>query len=186
MYLMFILQFSLLFLSYVNSIRVMEIASICNIKDTQLFPVLHENMKEISLSFMLGCFLDLDHFIGGKSFTLYSATHLNQRPFGHNLFSLFSIFIVVFLFISRRLSLLFFMSIFSHLLRDSIKRGFTFFPGSISTPKVPYILYVLTIIFLPIVMSYMHNKTPNFWRKSSFFSSSPTLLPIFNIRNTII
>lgn len=39
---------------------------------------------EVILSFIFGCLLDIDHFISSGSFSLFSATHLNSRPFGHS------------------------------------------------------------------------------------------------------
>jgi len=40
---------------------------------------------ELFLAFIASCVLDIDHFIAASSLSLYTATHLGFRPYGHAL-----------------------------------------------------------------------------------------------------
>ena len=41
--------------------------------------------QELALNLLLGSGLDIDHFIAARSLSIYDATHLSHRPFGHSL-----------------------------------------------------------------------------------------------------
>jgi hypothetical protein len=47
------------------------------------------HIREIVIAFIIGSFVDLDHFISAKSFYLGNATSLKSRPFGHSLIFIF-------------------------------------------------------------------------------------------------
>ena len=135
-------------------------------KKMRKFCTLHG--REIILAFATGSFLDLDHFLAAKSYSLYDATHLEIRPFGHNLFFLTASTIIIFICISRRFSLLFFTAVFNHLSRDAVRRGYTLFPFLfLSTPKLPYILYICTLFVLPLYINFISVKFPLFWAMNS-------------------
>ena len=89
---------------------------------------------EILSSLIIGSLVDSDHFVSAGSLSLFSATHLQSRPYGHCL--LFTVVSSILVFnISRRLrfGMLVFTSQFVHLLRDSVRRGLWLWP-QISVP----------------------------------------------------
>jgi hypothetical protein len=131
-----------------------------------------DNILEIFSALIIGCLLDLDHFIAAYSISLTAATNLQRRPFGHNLFFMVIVSLILFLGTTRRFGLLFCTSIFTHLSRDAVKRGFDLSPFStIATPKIYYSIYVMDLFLLPILVSDHLIRYPHFWKlKSSCFS----------------
>ena len=141
-------------------------SKLCNLKKMKRF--WNHHGREMMLAFATGSILDLDHFLAAKSYSLFDATHLDIRPFGHNLLFLTVSTSIIFIFISRRFSLLFFTAVFNHLSRDSVRRGYSLFPFiSISTHKVPYILYLCTLFVLPLYINYHSSKFQLFWAPNS-------------------
>lgn len=119
------------------------------------------NIREIMSSMAIGSLLDLDHFIAARSSSLFAATHLEKRPFGHNLFFLVISSLTIFILISKRFSLLFASSIFDHLSRDAIRRGYSFSPFFLySSYKLPYVLYLTTFFLLPLFIVFLCEKYP--------------------------
>lgn len=131
-----------------------------------------DNILEILSALIIGCLLDLDHFIAAYSISLTAATNLQRRPFGHNLFFMVIVSLILFLGTTRRFGLLFCTSIFTHLSRDAVKRGFDLSPFSaIATPKIHYSIYVMDLFLLPILVSDLLIRYPHLWNlKSSYFS----------------
>ena len=129
---------------------------------------LAKNFQEIASSFLIGSFIDFDHFIAAGSPSLFAATHLQMRPFGHNLFFVCAVASGTFFLISRRFALLFFASALNHLSRDSVKRGYTIVPWSTtSSPAIPYILYLFIIMLLPVFCFIVLDSFPNFWNSKT-------------------
>lgn len=126
------------------------------------------HIREVILSLTIGCSIDLDHFIAAGSPSLFAATHLSERPFGHNIvFVLFFSFGIFFLF-SKRLSLLFVSASFNHLSRDAMRRGYTLCPWHLlHTTSIPYALYLGILVLLPLSLSSTLNKFPTFWNSST-------------------
>lgn len=122
------------------------------------------NIREIFLSLFIGSSIDLDHFIAAGSPSLFAATHLQERPFGHNIVFVLFLSFGIFFLLSKRLSLVFFSASFNHLSRDALKRGYTLCPWlSLHTNSIPYALYLGILILLPLSLSSVLNKFPNFW-----------------------
>lgn len=104
-----------------------------------------KSYKEVFISFLCGSIVDVDHFIAASSLSLTDATHLKLRPYGHTILVGCTCSVVVFLlsalfsrwnggesnpnkkssdlYRSKRTGLLVFSAYFSHLLRDSVRRG---------------------------------------------------------------
>jgi membrane-bound metal-dependent hydrolase YbcI (DUF457 family) len=69
----------------------------------------------------LAIFLDLDHFVAARSFSLYAATHLPMRPLTHSLsFAIILALVVQALTKNPFLSWGAFATIASHIFRDSL------------------------------------------------------------------
>lgn len=106
---------------------------------------------DLLLSGFLSSLLDIDHFLEAKSWSLFDATHLSHRPFGHSLLFIF-IFILVYMLISKDKvnSLRLFLCWFSHQLRDSIKHGLWIGLMFGSTPllTLPWILIIYSLIMI--------------------------------------
>ncbi|CAF1067674.1 unnamed protein product, partial [Brachionus calyciflorus] len=98
----------------------------------------------------------LDHFIAARSFKLQAATSLEKRPFLHNsLFLIISNTILV--FIDKKFSLLFFVSWFSHHIRDANRRGLWL--GSLyTTSPINDGLYLTFILLTPLLLRYFYSS----------------------------
>ena len=126
--------------------------------------VMRQHALELILALMIGSLLDADHFLAAGSPYLKAATNLQSRPFGHNLFFIFTVSIIVFFLSPRRMSLLFFTSTFSHLTRDALRRGFTFCPwSSLSSPSISYPMHLIMLACLPFLPSFLLRKYPYYW-----------------------
>jgi hypothetical protein len=103
---------------------------------------------EVITSGMIGCFLDLDHFIAARSISYSAATNLQQRPFGHAVIFVASVFVFALILMPKtpKYSVLIGSAIFTHLLRDGMKRGLWMYPFG-STYIIPPYLYIITIYF---------------------------------------
>lgn len=96
-----------------------------------------------------------------------------MRPFGHNIFFACAVTSGVSFLISRRFALLFFASALNHLSRDSVRRGYTVVPWStISSPAIPYILYLFIIMLLPVFCFIVLDSFPNFWNSKAHFRTA--------------
>jgi len=101
------------------------------------------------LSALIGSLLDVDHFIAARSFSLFKATHLSHRPFGHAVITSVLLSLVAALSTGRaRMGLLAGSACGSHLLRDGVRRGLWLWPLP-STPPLPYSLYLCILATWP-------------------------------------
>jgi len=145
---------------------------------------------------------DIDHFVAAENhFSLESATSLSSRPWMHRS-SLALLVCVIVLLVSllygiwwmHSLSFMLLMAWSSHHLRDGLRRGISFYPFE-SSPAIDYRLYILVILLLPIVVSYLfdltgalvlttkHDESLNFKKRRrniSLKESSETLLSGMN------
>lgn len=121
--------------------------------------------------FFLACFagslLDVDHFLAANSWTITAATHLQLRPFGHSVLFACSIPIGVYIGVrwcssagttSHQASAIYWAifswsALFSHQLRDALRRGLWFYPLNYSSPPLSK-LTVLVIYLVMIVAQY--------------------------------
>eukprot|EP01041_Mallomonas_annulata_P003742 gene3741-7427_t len=121
--------------------------------DNPYYHILSHNKTEILISCLAGSLLDADHFISAKSLSLYSATHLLKRPFGHAVLFPFTISLGIGLILrSRRMGILLFSGLMSHLLRDGIRRGMWLWPMGSTTP-IPYPFYLLCLFIWPFLIA---------------------------------
>lgn len=127
-------------------------------REVQLVPILKSrrifiSMKaEILLSCILSSALDIDHFIAARSLSLFEATHLTSRPFGHNLlFVIISTVLLGMLLRSATLTILYFSALLTHQLRDSLRQGLLIWPFKdiISTLPLNFFLYLSIFVFIP-------------------------------------
>lgn len=126
---------------------------------------------------LVGCLIDVDHFITAKSLSLkvgipfpyeitlslwnkiialfQNALSLTHRPILHC--STIPVSLLVILVLTGKLvcsrhpitaGFMIFTSIFSHHIRDATRRGLWFFPFG-STPPLPYSLYILLELIIP-------------------------------------
>ena len=108
---------------------------------------------------------DVDHFIQAMSTSLLDATSLPTRPFMH-CSSLALVIVVVILLSSlilgvwwlHSLSFIALVAWTTHHLRDGLRRGIWFWPLG-STKAIDYKLYLLCILLLPIMTSYLFDLT---------------------------
>ena len=125
---------------------------------------MRQHTLELTSALLIGSLLDADHFIAAGSPYLKAATNLQSRPFGHNLFFIFTVSIILFFLLPRRLSLLFYTSTFSHLVRDALRRGFTLCPwSSLSSPSISYPVHLIMLACLPILPSFLLRKYQYYW-----------------------
>jgi hypothetical protein len=131
---------------------------------SQLRSVMRQHALELISALLIGSLLDADHFIAAGSPYLKAATNLQSRPFGHNLFFIFTVSIIIFFLLPRRMSLLFLTSTFSHLIRDALRRGFTLCPwSSLSSPSISYPMHLIMLSCLPFLPSFLLRKYPYHW-----------------------
>lgn len=104
--------------------------------------------------------IDIDHFISAKSFQLVDAISLENRPFLHNSLTLLLINLAIFFYVlifnptSMDWALIFFISWFSHHIRDANRRGIWFGPIYTSSP-ISDKSYLLIIMLLPLLLRYL-------------------------------
>jgi hypothetical protein len=131
---------------------------------SQLRSLMRQHALELTSALLIGSLLDADHFIAAGSPYLKAATNLQSRPFGHNLFFIFTVSIIIYFLLPRRMSLLFLTSTLSHLIRDAFRRGFTLCPwSSISSPSISYPMHLIMLVCLPILPSFLLRKYPYYW-----------------------
>ncbi|CAB3988487.1 transmembrane 267-like [Paramuricea clavata] len=106
--------------------------------------------------------IDLDHFVMAKSYTLKDALSLPKRPPLHSTSILIPILPIMFIIalyypLLSMLPFIATISVVSHHVRDGHRRGVWFWPVG-STPAIPYWLYLLIIILLPLSTSLIVKK----------------------------
>jgi hypothetical protein len=116
------------------------------------------NPYEIVSCGIIASVLDVDHFISGRTLQLANALALNKRPFLHNSLSLMglNIFLTLVLVIFNvgrfNWCILFFVSWFTHHLRDANRHGFwlgTFY----TTKPIDSFWYISILALLPLILS---------------------------------
>lgn len=117
------------------------------------------SLIELAVSGLFSSFIDLDHFISARSFSLINATSLPKRPFLHNSLTLlianiiFSALSTLFANTDRNWVSLIFICWFSHHVRDANRHGLWF--GSVySTPRIKDSLYLTIILIQPLVFRF--------------------------------
>ncbi|XP_033624605.1 transmembrane protein 267-like [Asterias rubens] len=114
-------------------------------------------LAEVILCGLLASLLDVDHFIAARSFELKEVLALPFRPPLHS--TTLILLIAIFLLLGVRLAsssqylqslpYMFIVATFSHQLRDASRRGLWFWPLG-STPPLPYWIYIVSVVSLPI------------------------------------
>jgi hypothetical protein len=123
-----------------------------------------EVLFQLGLAYFCGCVLDADHFVAARSFHFRDAASLpsgSQRPFGHAvLFIVASSAAASFLLpqLSPVLPVMIFTSLFSHQLRDSIRRGLWLWPFG-STRPIPFRVYALAMALLPLMAGFIMKRS---------------------------
>jgi hypothetical protein len=116
---------------------------------------------EVLASGFLASIIDIDHFVSAKSFQLIDAISLDKRPFLHNSLTLLIcnviLLCVLALFIPNKKywSLLFFISWFSHHIRDANRRG-VWFGYIFNSGAIKDSWYLGIILLLPLFLRYIY------------------------------
>ncbi|XP_053665188.1 transmembrane protein 267 [Anopheles marshallii] len=116
---------------------------------------------------IVSSFIDLDHFIEARSFSLQEATHLRRRPFLHN--SAICVIILMLLILTKRVGsikcglfiAMAFIAFSTHHLRDATRRGIWIklpFQDS-SSPAIPYVAYLVLVNIIPHVIHHLLQTT---------------------------
>lgn len=116
--------------------------------------------KESLLCGVIACAVDVDHFIAAGSVKIKDVTNLKNRPFLHC--TSVVLFVVVLLTAMAklrgqaqlyRLGVIAFAAVFSHHLRDALRRGLWMWPYG-STPPVRLEVYYFGLVSLAIVCAF--------------------------------
>lgn len=112
--------------------------------------------KDIILFLAIGSLIDIDHFVMAGSFSVSDVIKLTMRPPTHSFTFIFLLTLITFPF-HRRLAILFFLGLSSHILRDA-SSGITpmFYP--LEFYKVPYSLYVFLECLLVMISILLASK----------------------------
>eukprot|EP00981_Chlorochromonas_danica_P011116 scaffold3756_cov180-Ochromonas_danica.AAC.8 len=106
--------------------------------------------QEIVVAGVLGCVVDVDHFLAARSLSLYNATHLPARPFGHAVLFILLITLLIYgITSSRGYAAMVFCSLTCHQLRDGLRRGLWLWPLGSTSPlplTVVLLLYAMLIL----------------------------------------
>jgi len=146
------IQFSPISIRYLGDIPFNIFASLCTIIPFGLTCKTKLGVSITWASFLSAAF-DLDHFVAAGSFSLIDAISLPHRPITHS-------FVIVFLFAvisslitrSKEIGVLSFFSLCSHLLRDVWNgENIPFYPISLTSYHINYLLCLVLIISLPIL-----------------------------------
>lgn len=110
-------------------------------------------------SVAFGAVVDIDHFLAAKSISLFEATHLSARPFGHSIAFIVLIYVafnslLIMIYNSNHyvqvIPTIYLQATLSHLIRDSSRRGLWLY-STYSTPPVPYFLHLILLCALPYI-----------------------------------
>ena len=128
-----------------------------------VFSIPNISISNLFLCGFISSIIDIDHFISAKSLSLTDAVSLTKRPFLHNTTTLFIInLLLLFYFIIykpklRYISILIFLSWFSHHLRDANRHGL-WFGNEIHTEPIKDELYVVIICLLPLILRFLNEN----------------------------
>ena len=130
---------------------------------------------------LLSSIIDIDHFINAKSFYLVNAISMENRPFLHNSLLMLIVNCILFSYLvacdrnKSDWSIIFFISWFSHHVRDGNRHGMWF--GSIYTTKpFPDGLYLSTIAITPLVLRFFKLFNWFQWYQLIFNNNNPNLI----------
>lgn len=124
---------------------------------TSWLVVVYPNVnRELAISAFISSIIDIDHFISARSLRVQDAVSLPQRPFLHNSLLMITINIGLWLF-NKKISVLFFISWFSHHIRDANRRGMWFGP-IYTTPPLNDGLYHSIILITPLLVRYIYHS----------------------------
>lgn len=99
---------------------------------------------------LIACFIDVDHFVASRSFSLDSALHLPTRPHLHNTTVFMAICLLLLWFGYPTAAWITLVAGVSHHLRDATRRGLWLAPF-FTTPPIPYWLYVMCVSLEPYI-----------------------------------
>ncbi|CAI9742988.1 Hypothetical predicted protein [Octopus vulgaris] len=133
------------------------------------------NLLACLFCMLLAMSVDVDHFLAARSFSLQDALSLPSRPPFHctTLIPVVvaSSLLMTYAFHSRqfcrcfKFSLLFLTACLSHHIRDARRHGLWLWPFG-ATPPLPYMVYILCTLLLPVAVKFCHN--------SLFIENQPT------------
>ncbi|KAL5259773.1 hypothetical protein ACHWQZ_G010021 [Mnemiopsis leidyi] len=101
---------------------------------------------------VLSCAVDIDHFLAAGSFEIQDALHAPHRGILHNT-GLLLVLLLLYRYKPRSSLVLLSVSLFSHQLRDAVRRGLSFSP-IYSTPPLPYQLFLF--LMCAVMLSFRH------------------------------
>ena len=127
----------------------------CYSTKSQLFQI-NFSKVEICFSILFTIFVDLDHFIAAKSLSLYNATHLISRPWGHCLLFVVIVYIMISYIIPKdsQIHIIYLLATITHLIRDASRRGLWLYYTSIL--HISYITHLILLCIYPISLYYIH------------------------------
>ncbi|XP_061165569.1 transmembrane protein 267-like [Saccostrea echinata] len=121
----------------------------------------YKEFVECLLCGLLAMAIDADHFIAARSLSLQAALSLKSRPFLHSTTLTLLISLIIFItgYILNKgwiklLSVMCFIAWTSHHIRDGSRRGLWFSPVG-STPAIPYNIYVVLTLSLPLLVTFL-------------------------------
>jgi hypothetical protein len=127
-----------------------------------IFSIPNISLLNLFLSAFISSFIDIDHFISAKSFKLDDAVSLPNRPFMHNTAILLTINLIISLYFIiykpklHYISIIIFISWFSHHIRDSNRHGL-WFGYDISTPPIKDYQYILLTCLIPLLFRFLNH-----------------------------
>ena len=116
------------------------------------------NKIEVFFSIIFTIFVDLDHFIAAKSSSLYNATHLISRPWGHCLLFVLIVCMIISYVIPKdsQIHIIYLLATVTHLIRDSSRRGLWLYYTSIL--HISYTTHLILLCIYPISLYYIHKN----------------------------
>jgi len=115
-------------------------------------PAATEALLQVIATYLLGCGLDLDHFVAARSTSIADASRLNSRPWGHAvLFVVVSAALAAAVLPRRPLWALLAMAWSTHQARDALRRGFLLWPLGLSTPPISMSMYLGIVAAAPLL-----------------------------------
>lgn len=112
-------------------------------------PLRAVGFQESILCGLFGCVVDVDHFLAARSLKIEDATNLGRRPFLHCSSAVLASLSLVALMgklysqaLVYKVTLIAFVAVASHHLRDSIRRGLWLWPFGSTSPLKLYTYYM--------------------------------------------
>ena len=139
------------------SLLIYSYAACVSIK-SQTFQIAFSKI-EMFFSILFTIFVDLDHFIAAKSLSLYKATHLVSRPWGHCLLFVLMVYIIILYLIPKdsHIHIIYLLATVTHLIRDASRRGLWLYYTSIL--HISYTTHLILLCIYPISLYYIHKHS---------------------------